>query len=399
MTSAAPDHKRPSPFSQAEYDARAAKVRTALGARGLDAVICADPSNMAWLTGYDGWSFYVHQAVIVTQDGPPIWWGRPMDAAGAKFTAWLPPSAIFTYPDKLVMNPEKHPYSQLSGLLKEWGLETARIGLEMDNYYFSAACYTTLLREMPDATFEDATGLVNWQRLVKSPAEIALMRRAARIVETAHQRILEIAEPGLRKCDLAAEILAVSTRGTPEFGGDYAAIMPMTPSGPEASAAHLTWDETPMKQGEATFFEIAGCHRRYHCPQSRTLFLGDPPAAIRKAEEVAVEGIGEILAAAKPGATCDDLAAAWDRVLKKHGVEKESRIGYSIGLSYPPDWGERTLSVRPGDMTVLEPNMTLHLIPAMWMEDFGLEITESFLVAETGAECLCSTPRELFVKA
>ena len=101
-----------------------------------------------------------------------------------------------------------------------------------------------------------------------------------------------------------------------------------------------------------------------------------------------------------PGRPVDDLSAAWlARCSKKHGVEKESRIGYSIGLSYPPDWGERTISVRPGDDDrMLQANMTLHLIPAMWMEDFGLEITEAFLVTETGAECLCSTPRELFVK-
>ncbi|MEL6279890.1 MAG: M24 family metallopeptidase [Pseudomonadota bacterium] len=391
--------KRPASFSEEEYAARLAATQTALAEAELDAVICADPSNMAWLTGYDGWSFYVHQAVIVRRNGPPLWWGRPMDANGAKVTVWMSDEHIFSYPDNYVMNPDRHPYSHLSAHLKDWGLESGRIGVELDNYYFSAACYTTLRAELPQAEIVNATGLVNWRRLIKSPAEIDMIRKAAKIVTATHARIVEIAEPGLRKCDLVAEIYASLIRGTTEYGGDYAAIAPMTPSGPEATAAHLTWDETPMKTGEATFFEIAGCYRRYHCPQSRTLCLGEPAAALLKIEDVALEGIDAVLSAAKPGATCHDLATVFQGVLRKHGVEKESRIGYSVGLSYPPDWGERTISIRPGDMTELRENMVLHLIPAMWMEDFGLEITETFLVTAAGAECLCDTPRRLYVKS
>jgi ectoine hydrolase len=41
-------------------------------------------------------------------------------------------------------------------------------------------------------------------------------------------------------------------------------------------------------------------------------------------------------------------------VIARHGFEKESRCGYAIGLSYPPDWGQRTMSLRPGDQSVLE---------------------------------------------
>ena len=370
--------------------------------RGLAALIVADPSNMAWLTGYDGWSFYVHQAVILTHDAPPRWWGRPMDAVGAQFTVWMGDDALFSYPDAYVQNSERHPYAHLAGLLSEWGLEAARIGVEMENYYYSAAAHSALGAALPAATLLDATGLVNWRRLIKSPAEIALIRRAAKIVEAAHARIAEVVEPGVRKCDVIAEILATQVRGSDDeegaFGGDYTAIAPMAPSGAEASAAHLTWDDRPMRRGEATFFEIAGCYRRYHCPQSRTVFLGDPPDAVRRAEAVALEGLEAALTAAAPGETAETVEAAWRRVLSAHGLEKESRIGYSIGLSYPPDWGERTLSLRPGDQTVLQPGMTLHLIPALWLDDFGIEITETFLVTETGAEPFCQTPRPIVVK-
>ena len=111
---------------------------------------------------------------------------------------------------------------------------------------------------------------MNWQRIVKSETEIRYMKNAARIVEKMHARILEVIEPGMRKNDLVAEIFHAGITGVDGAGGDYPAIVPMLPTGIDASAPHLTWDDKPMRSGEATFFEIAGVYRRYHCPLSRT---------------------------------------------------------------------------------------------------------------------------------
>ncbi|MGE4562255.1 MAG: M24 family metallopeptidase [Rhodospirillales bacterium] len=96
--------------------------------------------------------------------------------------------------------------------------------------------------------------------------------------------------------------------------------------------------------------------------------------------------------------TCDEVVAVWNGVISKHGLVKESRMGYSTGLNYPPDWGEHTLSPRTGDKTVLEPNMTIHLMPGIWMDDCGIEISECFRVTENGAKTFCNFPRKLFVK-
>ena len=386
------------PFSQAEYDRRIALTRYAMELAGLDALFITDPSNQAWLTGYDGWSFYVHQCVLLRLDGKPVWFGRGMDAVGAKRTVFMSHDNIIGYDDSYVQTPDRHPMDLLSQIIAERGWDKGPIGVEMDNYYFSAACYRSLRENLPEARFEDATGLVNWQRTVKSAQEIEYMRRAARIVEAMHARIFEMIEPGLPKNELVAEIFHTGVRGAEGHGGDYPAIVPMTPSGADAAAAHLTWDERPFKAGEGTFFEIAGCHRRYHCPQSRTVYLGKPPQHFLDAEAAAVEGVAAALEVAKPGATCEEVEAAWRKVIARYGIEKESRCGYPIGLSYPPDWGERTMSFRPGDKSVLQENMTFHFIPAIWQDDWGLEITESFVVTASGAEPFCRTPRKLMVK-
>ena len=70
-------------FSPEEYQSRLEKVRRSMESRSLEVLIVCDPSNMAWLTGYDGWSFYVHQCVVVTLQDAPLWYGRKMDAQGA----------------------------------------------------------------------------------------------------------------------------------------------------------------------------------------------------------------------------------------------------------------------------------------------------------------------------
>ena len=385
-------------FSRAEYAARLDKTRRAMEAAGVELLVVTDPSNMNWLTGYDGWSFYVPQCVIVPPHGEPLFFGRGMDAVGARFTAWIGEESIIGYPDDYVMNPAKHPMELLAQILTDRGWGRLRVGVEMDNYWYTARSHAALAAGLPDARLSDTTGLVNWQRAVKSPAELDYMRKAGEIVTAMHACILEVVAPGIRKNDLVGEIMATGVRGVPGAGGDYPAIVPLLPSGREAAAAHLTWDDRPMRAGEGTFFEIAGCHHRYHCPLSRTVFLGKPPQVFVEGEKAVLEGMEAGLEAARAGNTCEEFAGAFYAVLKKHGITKDGRTGYPIGVSYPPDWGERTMSLRPGDRTVLEPGMTFHFMTGLWSDDMGLEITESLVITEGAPELLANVPRQLFVK-
>lgn len=387
------------PFSPAEYERRITLTRRAMAAAGLDLILVTDPSNQAWLTGYDGWSFYVHQGVLLSLDAPPVWWGRKMDSFGALRTCWMEADRILGYADHYVQSTDRHPMQDLARHIRAMGLETARIGVEMENYYYTAKAHAVLGHELPRATLADATALVNWQRLVKSDEEIAFVRNAAKISDRLIRTALDRAEPGLRKNDLVAGILHAGATGVDDLWGDYPAIVPLTPSGRDASAAHLTWNGAPMRQGEATFFELSGCYRRYHAPLCRTVFLGTPPDEMRAAETAQIEGIEAGLAAARAGNRTCDIANAFADSLRRHGIDRDGRCGYPVGLSYPPDWGERTASIRAEDQTVLEPGMVFHFMPALWMDDWGLETTETILIRATGAaEPLGTVERKLFVK-
>lgn len=388
------------PFEKSEYIERIRKVKESMESQGIDVMLVTDPANMCYLSGYNAWSFYVHQMLIVMADlEEPIWVGRYQDAlVGAKVTTWLNEDNIIPYSDDYVQSTVKHPMDFVVDVLKEKGASKKVIGVEMDAYYFSAKCFERLQMGLPYAKFKDGTNLVNWVRIIKSDKEIELMKKAAKIVEKTMQVAIDSINVGVRECDAAASIYQAQVSGMKEFGGDYPAIVPLMPSGDQTGAPHLTWTDKKYKEGEAVIIEIAGCYKRYHSPLARTVFLGTPDEKVKHTAEVVVEGLNAALDTAKPGVTCEEVEMAWRKVLENYGFEKESRIGYSMGLNYPPDWGEHTASIRPADKTVLKPNMTFHCIPGMWFDDFGVEISESFRVTENGCETLADFPRKLFVK-
>jgi Xaa-Pro dipeptidase len=286
----------------------------------------------------------------------------------------------------------------VAGEIKGRGGEKRNIAVEMDAYYFSARCFVELQKDLPDANFMDGNLLVSWVRIVKSDQEIKYMEQAGKISEKVMQTALDKLSPGVRECDAVAAVYQSQMAGTPEFGGDYPAIVPMMPTGEKTSAPHLTWTDDPYQKEQAVNLELAACRHRYHAPLARTAYLGqNPPDKLTRLAEHTVEGLNLTLDSIKPGMLCEEVEMVWRKHITKVGLEKESRIGYSMGLNYPPDWGEHTASLRPGDQTVMVPNMTFHMILGMWMDDYGFECSESFRVTENGCTTFAEFPRKLFV--
>lgn len=386
-------------FPTAEFHMRIARTKERMAAMGVDILLVTDPANMNYLTGYDAWSFYVHQLVVVMIDeDQPYWIGRAMDASAARHTSWLDEDHIYPYADHYVQSAVRHPMDFVSDLLKAKKRDKQVIAVELDAYYFTAQCYIRLNQGMPNATFRDGTNLVNWVRIIKSNQEIAYIKKAAKISEKAMQVAFDTINEGVRECDVVAGISYAQISGTEEFGGDYPSIVPLLPTGKKTSACHLTWTDETFKQGEPVIIELAGCYQRYHAPLARTVVIGMPSEEMQNLGKVVVEGINTALDVVKPGVTCEEVEMAWRQSIEKNGIKKESRIGYSMGLNYPPDWGEHTASLRQGDQTVLEPNMTFHMIPTIELGHAGMEISESFRVTEKGCEVLADFPRELYVK-
>ncbi|MFO7998000.1 MAG: M24 family metallopeptidase, partial [Bacteroidales bacterium] len=374
-------------------------AKEAMQIQGMDVILVADPANMNYLTGYDGWSFYTPQVVVLSlEHNQPFWIGRGMDANGARHTVWMDQEHIIGYPDNLVQVEDDHPMRFAGEFLRKHKLHTKRIGVEKDAYYFTARWLEELLTVLPDAAPADCSLLVNWVRSIKSEQEIAYMKQAGLIAERVMQTAIDNIRPGVRECDAVAEVYRAQMQGLPEFGGDYPAIVPMMPTGEKTSAPHLTWTDEPYRKNQPVNLELAGCRHRYHCPIARTAYVGgNPPQKLKDLAQRTVDGLNLTLEAIGPGMKCEDVELVWRKHIARFGLEKESRIGYSMGVNYPPDWGEHTMSLRPGDTAVLNPNMTFHMILGMWMDDFGFECSESFQVTEAGCETFASFPRRLFV--
>src|SRR5699024_7962129 len=287
----------------------------------------------------------------------------------------------------------RHPMDFVCDFLKAKKRDKQTIAVELDAYYFTAQCYIRLSVGMPDARFRDGTTLVNWVRIIKSDQVIDYIKKAARITdrtnlvnwihmnnsdheieyikkaalisEKAMQVAFDTLDVGVRECDVVAGISYAQISGTEEFGGDYPSIVPLLPTGKKTSACHLTWTDETFKEGQHVIIELAGCYRRYHAPLARTAVIGVPSEELQTLSKVVVEGLNTALDVIKPGITAGEVERVWRKSIEKNGVKKESRIGYSMGLNYPPDWGEHTASFRSGDQTILEPNMTFHMIPTM----------------------------------
>ena len=386
------------PFAPQEYARRIADTKRRMQAAGLDLIVCCDPANMGWLTGFDSWSFYTPQAVLVHQDlEAPIWFGRQQDAKAAHITTDLPPDQIVGYSEYLVQHQIEHPFDELCDLVRAYGWEQARIGVEMDAHYYTARAHQHLVQGLAKATISNNAELVNWARLIKSDAEMVLMREAGKICTEVVRRAIENLIPGTPQNKVIAEIYHAQMTGIDGAGGDYTSLCPLIQVGEGTTTPHLTWSDAPLPNDVLIVVELGGARRHYHAPQTRTIHLGPPPQKVVDVAKTVVEGVDAALAVAKPGVTCEEVEAVWQAVLRKNGLSKESRVGYSIGLNYPPDWGERTASLRPGDLTELQNGMCFHFQSGIWLEDFGAAVSEPFVVTDNGGEMLCNSPRELIV--
>ena len=383
------------PFMKSEYDDRLARVRRAMAARGLDALVIGDPANINWLTGYDAWSFYTPQMMLVDMHDGPFWMGREMDAGAAKFTSYLTEAQIVAYPEPLVQRTDTHPSAFLAEWIHDHGFAAAHIGYESDVYYLSPRALSVLQAGLPDATWHDADLLVNWVRLVKSDAEISMMQMAAKIAERAMQTAWDGARPGVRQCDLMADIVAAQIRGTDDYGGDLTAVHPLILAGEAAATAHPMWTDAVLEDGQTIAFELGGCRKRYNVGLARTIHIGTPPQKLQDTAKAVEEGMQAVMDSLHAGAITGDVHAAWQRVLDRYGLEKKSRIGYSIGVAYAPDWGEHTLSFRPQETVVVPENAVVHIILGMWMAGWGMELSETLHVQKGGCQRLANFPQHV----
>ena len=250
---------------------------------------------------------------------------RAQDAGGAYIKTYLKRENIIVYEEKYIHTWPMHPYDPLIELIKKNKWDKLNIGVEMDSHYFTAYCYEKLKKGLPNAKIKDSERLVNWARLVKSNAEINLMKGAAQISQLGMKVAMESINPGVRQCDAVGEIQKALFNGTKEFGGDYARIATLLPTGKGSSASHLTATEDKFVKGEATIIEISGVHKRYHCPMARTVLIGEKNKKKIDTMEAKKEAVETGTSNTKQRKQAAEVARNLWGVLDKHRKKNEKK--------------------------------------------------------------------------
>ena len=374
-------------FSVAEYKQRLAACRRHMAKKNLDVLVVTTPENIFYLSGYQTPGYYTSQCLIVPMTGEPVHISRGIEETNVWMLSWIERSE--SYMD------HTDPMELFAEILKKDGFAKGRIGIEKIGWFFSIANFERLKPLLPQADFQDGSMIVEACRVVKSEAEIAYIREAARCAEAGMRAALRTIRPGVTEANVAAEVQKAMT----DMASEYPGLPNFICSGVRASQTHATWTKRVLQDGDPMFMELSGCIRRYSAGLLRSATVGKSPEKRKKIWDVSSRALDNMIAAIRPGRPLGEVWEAWVKTLEAAGHEgRFKRAGYSIGINFPPDWGEGyILCFKRGETRLLEPNMTFH-IPSNVMI-FGYAHTansETVRVTETGAEVLTNFPRKLF---
>jgi Xaa-Pro dipeptidase len=386
----------PTAVPREELERRRDAVLTALGERGVEVAVFTTAESVLYLTGIQIGGFWGQQAVVLSSAGAHRFVPRAIEMAWHENWAhqtwcdeWMPyqdsdvPAAIIAEAAKAVH-----------------GGTPARIGFELERTSISHATVEAVVRATSPGEVVSVTDVVERLRVVKSPAEVVHLREAGRISRVGHEAGAE----ALRGGATDAEAMAVATAAMYREGSEFVALGPLVAIGAESAMPHPPWRRAAPRPGELVTIETSASVHRYQGPIERTYVRAGA------ADDAAVERLNELLGAVvaateaaiaglRPGLTSHEADALARDVFAEAGVGDlfVNRLGYSLGLAFPPVWWENEImQLRPRDERVLEPGMTFHIVPALHLHGAGYMVRSRALVlTEGGCELLNDMPLEV----
>jgi Xaa-Pro dipeptidase len=378
------------PFSDAELARRLKAFRAELAVRGLDGAVVAAPENVFYLTGLDHWGYFAPHLLIVPLDATPVLVTRAMEKVSVE--KQVRDAAFHGHSDSETAS------DMAARVLRDLELTGKRLGLECWTAGLSHGL-ALALRAQADAQWQDISGLLDDQRLVKSAEEQVLMRRAAQITDAAATAAIGAIAEGVPETEVAAICLAAMTRA----GGSPPAFGPFIRPGSRLGEEHTTWGDGLYKKSEPVFLELSGCRSRYHAPLGRLVHIGGIADADAKMAETASHAFDAVLKALRPGTKARDVYAAWQSVVDAAGLSHYRRhhCGYCVGIGLAPSWtgGNTVTGLRHDSDLAIREGMSFHILS--WLMGTGKGdnfISNTVLLGPNGAEVLTRTPTGPIVK-
>lgn len=375
-------------FSVAEYEDRLARVRKEMETQELDALLCMTPEDLYWLTGYRSMGFFAFQVLVVTHDKEPVMISRKLEEMIFFNNAWCNTyRAYYDYEDPVVFTVD---------VLQDLGLNKAgkRFGVPMNSEDLSALSMKNLEKLLPNTKFVDTTMLVTKMRWIKSSAELEYMMKAAEFTRMAVYAATDVAKEGATENDIAAAYLYTLYKN----GSEISSGGPLIAAGPRSAFGHASWENRRLEKGDLIFCEGGGCVRRYHAGIMRTISVGVPSDFAKRLAEASRAGANAAVTALKPGATSGEVDEACRDAVHELGMGEyfRHRTGYTIGMGFR-SWAEG-MSLRPNDPSVIEENMTFHIVPFLSTGETSVALSETVVVKPKGGERMVDLESKIFFK-
>ncbi|KUF18924.1 M24 family metallopeptidase [Streptomyces silvensis] len=383
-------------FPPEEYEQRRDAVRAAMDRRGLAALLVTAPEDVHHLSGLDHQGHFAVTGLVLPLHGSPVLVERAMEAPTA--AAQTHGVGHHGYGD--ATDPADALLDVLRGVLGKSGggggtgglARTApTVGYQAASFNLPPAVWDRL-RTSDAARWSPCDDLLSGLRHVHTEREIARIRSAARLSDTAMAAGLAAAVAGARENEIAATVHDAMLRA----GGDLPAFAPLVRSTERLRQEHLTWSRRRLGPRDAVFLELSAARGRYHAPLGRLHHLDRRDAARNaRARDASRSAMAALCGALRPGATAEQVFRTWCAVIEeaRGGPYERHHCGYLVDVGFPPGWmgGSRTL--RPGDAMEVRSGMTFHVQSWVMDDDLGTHaFSDTALVTDGGCEILTRTP-------
>ncbi len=379
-------------FSREEFAERQYRTIEQLKNRRLDGLLMFRQESMYYLTGYDSFGYVFFQCLYLGADGRFMLLTRAPDLRQARHTSII--EDIRIWQDRA----DADPAVQLKDILNELGCQGRKLGVEYDAYGLTAKNGKLLEAALSDfCTLEDASDLVNRLRVVKSPAEIEYVRKAAQLADLACDEAHRLAGPGADEGDILAAMQGVIFAG----GGDYPGNEFIIGSGEDALLCRYKSGRRKLDPQDQLTLEWAAAYRHYHAAMMRTIPVGRATELHVKMHRVTMDAMDACREALKPGRPIGEVFDAYARVCDAAGMQAHrlNATGYSMGTTFAPNWMDWPMFYR-GNPVIAAPNMVffLHMILMDSDTNHAMCFGHTVVVTETGCEALSKHPLDLVVK-
>ncbi|MEX2650388.1 MAG: Xaa-Pro peptidase family protein [Alphaproteobacteria bacterium] len=378
-------------FATAEFDRRKAQALAAMAEAGLDALLMFKQESMFYLSGYDSFGFVYFQCLVLDRAGHLTLLTRAPDLRQAQHTSILDDIRIWV--DRAGATPAE----DLKAILAERRLGGKRLGIELEAYGLTGRSYRMVEAALNGfCALEDASNLVDRLRVVKSPAELGYVRRAAALADDSWDAALATTAPGA----FEADILAAMQTAVLEGDGDLPANDPIIGSGRGALLCRYFTGRRRLDAEDQLMLEFAGSFRHYHAAMMRTICVGRASDRHKALHAACVEALEACEAALRPGRPMGEVFDAHASVMDARGLaaHRLNACGYSMGATFAPNWMDWPMFFH-GNPLLAEPDMTFFLHMILMDSDSGtaMALGHGVRVTDKGCERLSRSNLDLVV--